>query len=562
MSATWPQLRTLLRTMIRIDFRSRSPLGGGRKSRRNNGLVVALLFYLAIGGMLGVSTAVEGIGADARITLLLTVVSVYLIFSILAEYQQILLAPEDGDILYWRPIPSRTLFVARSLHIFLYVNLLSAALLAVPSLLVALEAPANLVATWLAFVVAGTANAALTTGVTVLLYSVLLRHVPTARLNDVLVWFQVVTSLFVFLGYQALGPLLQKTLALSTGTNWIRYLPSRWFAALPEMAGWGVSVEALTALAFGIAATAVVLFVAVQHLAPQYQSALAAQAAAAGSATVSQGTHSGRRSETRWANRNWLPQLLGRWAIPGSAERAGFDFFLAMFRGDSRLKTALLPMSIMPLGFVLFAALQGSLLDPYATGLESVVSADPWRAKQALRMPFIAAYFLVLVSLTLARSLSISSSWKAGWVFYASPMAQFERFHRGVVWGAVATLIAPTATLLVVLLWILWRSPLHVMVHLAVPLGLVCLILPITLWARPEPPFSRESMRHDRVGQWLYGILPMLPLFLVGALQYQYRANGGILLLVGTVLAVVGSALWWVARRHVRTTLHAQVFDG
>ena len=564
MSDSWRQLWTLLRTMIRIDFRSRSPLGGGRKSRRGNGLVIALLFYLAIGAVLGVSTDLEGVGADVRLTLLLTVVGVYLIFGILAEYQQILLSPEDGDILYWRPIPSRTLFVARSLHIFLYVNLLSAAMLSFPSLLVALEAPGNLIVTWLAFVVAGTCNAALVTGFTVLLYSFLLRHVPKARLQDILVWFQVLTSIFVFLGYQALGPLLARTVSVAGGTSWVRYLPSRWFAALPEMAGWGISGEALVSLGIGIIATVAVVLVALQHLAPQYQSALAAQASSASSPSVSVGTHpqTGKQQHVVVWWQRWVPQVLGRWLMRGSTEKAGFDFFVAMFQGDAKLKTSLLPLAVMPVGFLLFGVIQGGLADPYAIGFESSVSSDPLVAKQAMRMPFMAAYLLVLVALMLCRSLSISASWKAGWVFYASPMAHFERFHRGVVGGAIAVLVIPTICLLIALLWIQWRDLLHVVVHLSLPVGLICLVLPITMWLSPEPPFSRQAVRHDRVGQWLHGVLPMFPLFLVGVIHYQQRDNAGILLLVGSLLVVMGSFLWWVVRRRVRATLHTQTFDG
>jgi hypothetical protein len=504
----------MLRTMLRLDLRSRAPLGGGRKSRRGNGLVLALGFYLLIGTITGFASDIAGVSAAVRLTLLLTVVAIYLFLSILSEYQQILLAPEDGDVLYWRPIHSRTLFVARSLHIFLYVNLLSAALLCTPSLMVALEAPGNLVATWVAFVIAGAGNAALATGVTVLLYSVLLRHVPTARLQDALTWFQVLTSVLIFMGYQALSPLLERIVASSSGTRLVHFLPTRWFAALPEMVGRGMSVEALMALGLGVVGTGVILFVAVQHLAPQYQTALAANAAAMANRAVSHRTHSHNVWRTA-ATRRWraFPESLGRGVMRSSAGKAGFDFFVAMFRGDARLKNMLLPMAALPFGILVFGVFQGSLVDPYATGVESVASGDQWGAGKETRLVFLAAYSLVVVALTLSRSLSISASWKAGWVFYASPLADFARFYRGFIWGAFATLIVPTTLILVGLLLFVWRNPLQVLVHLSLPCGLLCMSLSLALWSRPEPPFAREAMRHDHLGQWFHGLLPMVVMF-------------------------------------------------
>jgi hypothetical protein len=248
--------------------------------------------------------------------------------------------------------------------------------------------------------------------------------------------------------------------------------------------------------------------------------------------------------------------------LRGSTERAGYDFFVAMFRGDPRLKTTLAPLAVLPVGFVLFGLAQGALPDPYATNVESMASDHGPRAVEALRMSFFAAYFMVFTALTLMRSLAVSPSWKAAWVFYASPLARFDRFHRGVLWGAASILLTPTILMLAIVLLIVWRNPMHVVLHLSLPVGLMLVSLPLTLWTRPEPPFSREPMRHERMGEFFGSIVLLLPLIFIAVLQYQMRGMSWILLLGGAALVLLSVFLWWLTQQRVQIALHARAFDA
>jgi hypothetical protein len=360
-------------------------------------------------------------------------------------------------------------------------------------------------------------------------------------------------SLLVFLGYQALGPLLQRAMTHDGSLDWLRLLPARWFAALPELVGWGVTSEAGAALAVGLVLTGLVLVFAIRDLAPQFQDALAAQ---------SEGVAPSRAATSDAARRRAGPTRWGRWVLRGSTERAGYDFFVAMFRGDPRLKTTLAPLMIIPVAFLLFGLTQGVFPDPYAKAVESTGSEPSREAVQALRMSYFAVYFMVFTALSLVRSLAVSPSWKAAWVFYASPLARFDRFHRGVLWGATWILLIPTILLLAVVLTLLWHDLLHVVVHLSVPVGMMFVVLPLSLWLRPEPPFSREPMRHDRMGEFFGSILYLLPLIAIAVLQYELRGMGWILLLGGLLLVLLAALLSWVMQHRVQTTLHAHSFDA
>jgi hypothetical protein len=123
-------------------------------------------------------------------------------------------------------------------------------------------------------------------------------------------------------------------------------------------------------------------------------------------------------------------------------------------------------------------------------------------------------------------------------------------------------LLLPTVLLTSVLLLILWRDPIHVLMHISVPLGLTCVALPLSLWLQPTPPFSQEVVRRDRTRSFLSSLVLLLPLTIVAMLHYQLREHGGILLLAGPLLAVMGAFPWWMARHRVHTVLHEQSFDG
>jgi hypothetical protein len=115
---------------------------------------------------------------------------------------------------------------------------------------------------------------------------------------------------------------------------------------------------------------------------------------------------------------------------------------------------------------------------------------------------------------------------------------------------------------MVLLLLFMWRDPLHVLVHLSIPVGLTLFVLPLALWFDPAPPFSVEVLRHDRSRSFFLSAVFLLPLTVIAIIHYMLRAHGWILLLAGSLLAVMGIFLWLVARHRVHTALHAKSFGG
>jgi hypothetical protein len=442
------QLYVLVRVALLQDFRSRNPIGG-RRARSSRAFLFGLVFYFFVGVVLAGGTAID-LPPHARIAVLLAVAGTYVGFNILVEYQQILLAPTDIDVLFWRPIPSRVLFMARVLHVLVYVNILSATLLAVPSVVVAWTATHGSLGTWLAFCAAGSLNAVAATAFTALLYSLLLRHVRSQRLQDGLATLQVVMGIVIVLGYQAVGPALERVhlRGASQAPPWLAALPAAWFATLPTAVGWGADVAPLSSFALGVGVAAACALYTTRVLAPAAITGLADPAAESAAAIAQSGSDAPGAEDAGAAA--LLPRTppLQRWfgsvVARNPLQRAGFDFFMANLRGDRRLKVSLLPVVAMPVALVLFTVLAGNSGDPYSLLGEGATEAEtalppspdarvPSSTLQTSFALYMSVYVLALFALTLTRSLTSSPSWRAGWVFFTAPIRRFDRFYSGIL---------------------------------------------------------------------------------------------------------------------------------
>jgi len=546
-SAAARQLLAILRVSLQVDFRSRSPLGR-RRSRGARAFLFSLLFYFFAGGVLAFGSTGD-LPPELRIAGLLGVAATYMAFNILVEYHQIVLAPADADILYWRPIPSGILFAARVLHVLLYVCILSAALLALPALVVALDSPAGFVPVWLAFAIAGFLNAAAATALTVLAYALLLRYVPWERFQDALSTLQVVLGVVILLGYQALGPVLEhlRTDGAAHGAGWLVCLPAAWFAAFPARVGWGAGAAPLGHLGLGMALVLLSGAGALRVLGPSYSLRLAALATAPAARAA------GARPDRLEPRVPLLQRIFAACVARQPLCRSGFDFFLANLRGEQRVKAALLPFVATPVAMVLFALVRGQAADPYAAAASASPSALPLYA---------GAYLLAIFALAAARSLQATPSWRAAWVFFAAPVRRFDLFYSGLLWGVVFGLLLPAVALLAAVLFVTWRDAFHVLAHLAPPTGLAVVALPLMLRLDPQVPFAREPVRHERSRDLLQSLALLIPVGLVAWAHHACRGHPGTLVLIGSVLCILGAGCWLAVRASLRLLPHRRAFDG
>lgn len=558
MSRAARQVAALVGAALRTDVRSRDPIGG-RISRSSWGLVAGLVFYVLVGACLCLFMA-QLVPIRVQIVTYLSVAAVYVAFNILIEYQQILLSPEDVDILHWRPVSSTTLLTARSLHVLAYVSLLSAALLLAPAFVVAHAALGRPLLTLLAFVAAAFLNTVFATSLSIAAYAMILRAAPAQRFKKALAGVQVVMSLSLVLGYQLVGSLVERVdpQRLSQPPSWFEFLPATWFANLPLRAGWpAVAMSETTwwptlagVLLVGAASLAATRWIAPQYATQLVQAHMPTMRAVGSAAST-------RAQRPPWSER-WFARAFARSPLA----RSGFRFFLAHAGGDRRLYAALVQVVALPVVLVALGLLWGETADPYRAASRTSLTTEVSGTEEGSFALFAAAYLLAMMVPTTLRLLHSSPAWSAAWIVFSSPTRHYDRFYAGVVLGVVYALLLPTAGLLIVLLLILWREPLHVLAHVALPVGTALLAFPILLNLNAQVPFSCAPVRHERTRELLRALAVLVP---IGAIAYTHsalRAQPLLLVAIGAVMSVLGILSWPLVARRVRGLPHRHTFDA
>lgn len=535
------QVAALLRLAWRLDLRSQGAIRSHGRRRLPYPFLVTLGFYLFLGVSLGAGLGGAGIPLRIFATCMYAAAGILVAGNILLEYQEILFAPADGDVLFWRPIESRTLFVAKLLHLLGYVSLLSLALLAAPAVFAALGA--DRLGVLGAFAVAGFGSNLLVAAATILLYAALLRRTAPERFQDVLAYAQLGFMILLFVGYQGLPPIVQRMQqgGMLPGA-WLAALPPRWFAALPEAAALGWSPGRLGLAALGILSLGAAGGLAVGRLAPRYEE------------TVERAVSSSPAGPGRRSLAARLQSLAGGIVAREPVRRAGYDFLLANLQGDRKTKVALLSSVALPLAFLAYAFLSGRSQDPYAAA-----GAAPVQEQVPL---YSAVYMLAMLGVSLVRLLPQSSHWRAGWIFHAAPLRRFDMFYSGVLWGLAYGILLPCISAMALALLVAWRDPLHVAAHLAPPVGVCLVVVAIPAFFGVEPPFSCEPQRHGRAAEIVLGLVVTTPVWIVGIAHFLLRRHPGLLIAAGVLLVLVAAALWRLASARLRGALLRRAFDA
>jgi hypothetical protein len=540
------QVALVVGNELRMDFRVRG-VGRERRTRNVQPFLTLTLLYALVGAAIGHVLLRADIPDWSRATLAYTLAGILVALHLAVEAQEILFAAADADILGWRPVASRTLFAARVVHILVYTGLLTTALVAVPSVLLAARGPGGGPGTWLAFAAGGWLHGSFVAALVVLVSGALLRTLPPERFQDVLGWAQIGCMAAMMLAYQLLTPGI---VAASFGAGsplerWVAALPAAWFAALPALAQGEGGGLAAALLGTGIVALGLAWAGALGRLGAAYQSGVEEVRSAAGDAP----RRPGRTS------------VLDRLAALGFAgrplEHAGWELLRSLFRADRRVRIDLTSCIAIPFGLVLAALVLGRGADPYRAAAEG----SGFDSERAVSI-WTATYMIPVLAIAAGLSLVRSADWRAAWVFYAAPLSRCDRISAGALAGVVATLLLPGLGLLALVLLAVWRDPLHVAAHLALPGGLAALGLVLAAGIDSSPPFSREPVRNARARELLWSTFAFVPMLLVAIGHYALRREPLALVLAGVGSAAVARAAFGLVARRARKVFPRSTFEA
>jgi hypothetical protein len=493
LGADWDQFIALLVVSIRMDFRGHRSIGTTR--RKVSPFVWSIIFYsiwgLALSGAL-ISKATPFLYS----VLILTYSMAMMIFAVILEFGNTIISPDDTEVLAFRPIASRTYFLAKLSNLFFYVILVGLALCIGPSFLGLAVKGSN----WsfpLVFIMVATVANLTASAFVILVYTGLLKIMPYERFKDLLAYIQTGFAFLIFFFYQLIprisGDFFRQNLEMSG--QWLYVAPPAWYAGVVQLIlGKGRPADIWLAVLAGVA-TVLLFGFSFRRISLQYVSQIAVLQS---KKKTKQKQASSQVNSSR--TKTGVPFLAKILRHPETV--AGYTLASTLLKRDRWVKMTLYPTLGFPLAFLVLAIIQKDITDPYTS-----------QASSQFGMSYMVVFFVFFMVYMMVMGVRYSQEWEASWIFHAAPLASPGRFLRGVQWMLLTRLMIPFFLILGIIYGtqIPWIHALQHTFSLFI-LGLV--VFATSLLMVKEYPFSKKREKGERTQQFSF-LFILTPFFIL-----------------------------------------------
>lgn len=429
LGADYGQLRAIVAVKLTMDNRrSIISLGRyGKPSGENNSSFIRILgIYTLFGGFvgLGILSFPERDQMFFPLTLQFAYVMALSAMTLISDFSSVILDSSDNQIILPRPVNSRTLWLARVVHIasYLFAIALSISLGAVFIISTRFGALAGVLVLVLSLL-----SSVLMVFLTNVFYLVLMRFISEEKLREVINYFQIVMAILFYGGYQLLPRLMapEMRLAQALEHQWWHYLvPPMWMAGAVDMVVQpAIDQIHLIFLALAFVTPFAGLWFMNRFLTADFTqklSGLDQESRLAESASSVQETQQAPGWVDRFANGFTNSPL----------ERAAFAFTWRITSRDRKFKLKTYPQLGFGLAYVVVMSIQGQTF-----GSSSFFY-------------LFALYFASIYVMVAHYQLGVSDNYRAAWVYGSAPIREPGAILSGSLKALIIKLLTPFYLLL------------------------------------------------------------------------------------------------------------------
>lgn len=524
------QMRAIVAVKLTLDNRrSYATLGTVNKKAEagNNAFVRMLGMYAFIGGLIAVMFLIAPTNESATLPLALffAYVMVVCAMTLISDFSSVILDSADNAIVLPRPVDSRTLLMARLVHIASYLFTITLAIVAVGVLIVATKFGA---VAGLLMLVLSLLSSLLMVFLTNVFYLVLMQFISEERLREVINYFQIVMAVVFYGGYQLLPRLIDVNgLRQAFEWTWWHYLlPPFWMAGALEIVVKPVFDGPHAGLfVLAVAAPFVGLWVMNRFLNPVFSQRLAG---------IDQAEAGSTKPVARIAAQpaSSVAERIGDWVTTNPLEKAAFGFVWYQTARDRKFKLKTYPQLGFGLAYVVVMSLNSSM-----GGLS-----------KSSNVYLFALYFASLYITTAHHQLSMSDNFKAAWIYGSAPIREPGTILAGATKALLIKLMLPFYVLLSAYVLFRWGIQTLDDIVLAFFNSLV-MLLATALNTNRYLPFSiaPDAVRDNATTR---GFANLFILGFIGALHVglTYVSYG-----VWVGIPVMATAAWYLFRRYRQT---------
>ena len=412
------KLKIITQTKLLLDRRRvRVTMKQKNNKEPNNQLLVTLFVYALMGLFLSLSFYVFNSFIISSIVLH-SYVLVMMCMALITDFSSVLLDTTDNQIILPRPVNSKTFFVARLVHILVYLLQFSIALAFFPLLFTFI-----LYGAWvgLATIVTILLTILFAIFITYLLYGVVVKYSSEQKLKSIINGFQIIVTIFFVAGFQIIPRLFNfsATYQVTIAIHWYSYLlPPFWMAyALNIIHTAQANYTSIIMLCLAIAVPILTCYILIKYLAPSFSNKIAAM-----------GNENDNTTSVIQNSVVKVPlyEKLSTLICSNNVEQAGFDFTWKMTSRDKFFKMQFYPSLayIVIFGFV-FIFKNGEKVSTIWSTLSSTSL-------------FLWLIYLPVFTLSTAVSLvAFNDNFAASWMYIARPLYK----PGSLISGAMKTLL-------------------------------------------------------------------------------------------------------------------------
>lgn len=418
-------LRSILQVKLTMDGR-RTPtvFSGSQNEKQAEGSPFRVQWFYLLLGLMMIVLVIPKSDYILMMSLLFSVVMFMIMSTLISDFSSVMLDLRDKNILFSKPVNRRTLSMAKSIHILIYLLTVTLTFTG-PSLIASLFVQGPLF-----FLIYGAAVILMDCFIlvfTALLYLMILRFFDGEKLKDMINYVQIILSIGVTVGAQLIPRLFDiSEMGIHFKSAWWNFLLAPvWFAAPFEWLVAGTKSTRLAELSMLALVVPLVLLVTYIRLMPMFERSL--QKLAEQSAG---GKDSGR-----------LSRLLSGLFCRSREEGMFFRFTWSMMKNERDFKLKVYP------------SIGLSMVLPFIFIFNQIWSGDMAVLRSSKAYLFI--YFSAMLLLTAIQMLRYSASYKGAWIYKAIPLPGTAAVYGGMLKAVLLRLLLPLfAVEAVVFIWL------------------------------------------------------------------------------------------------------------
>jgi ABC-2 type transport system permease protein len=514
-SVNMDQLKIIVSTKLIMDRRRKpATLRQNKEKEGANNMLYALIMYSILGLFMGIM-----IFTIPSIMVVMIVLHSYFLFmlimTMITDFSNVLLDTSDSLIILPKPISGKTLLVARTIHIIVYLSQLILALMIFP-----------LVFTFIKYgILVGCAviiTILLTTAVglftSYILYGLVLRFTSEQKIKDIISYFQIFMTIFFAVGYQVIPRLINlKQISFDYHLSWYSYLlPPVWMASLLE-ALHSFNFDSIHILMIILALLVPVIagFIVKKILAPYFSQSISRLNA-----------NNDKSSVAEKKTGIGISEKLSKFICNNDYEKAAFSKVWKITSREKNFRLQFYPgLAYIPVFiFIVF--------------FKDINNAgQTWRNMNQGDM-FVWLLYIGIFSITGGLMIiKYSENFSAAWVYQSAPITKPGEIISGTMKALLVKFFVPVYIIMAACTFFVWGIKVWDDVLLAFFSNILIFYI-IALLSEHYLPFSQQQTAKDQAGRFVRVMLQMILITVLVGIHYIAIKLGWLVLALIPVIII------------------------